>query len=529
VQRLFKDYQKENFTNYFTQRELKPVVASIKVELPSEPHYLSLSRDEKKIAVAYGDQVAIYEMSFDSSNAIISTQRHLCYIAQVKEIAWAPGDDLALVTTKKNAIILCDAKKEQSVRISHTNEVTAFAWSPDGIEFAVGFDTGHMRIYGRINKEEKRSFPVPTELSGKWVPQHINWGNENVLLVCYMKYDKMSKVPDAHVCIYEGSKYFLSKNVNVFGTSTTFEPYKSHPSQFYSCFLDKQLMFVLGSSFGPVIHLFSYRKQSWNLLKSYQTLFYSKAALVSLDIRLRGECPIILYGMNSGVYTSVKLLRSKLGKTSFSFGSHQAVETKPTGFSVGTVPQGDYSFAKPTSDKVPGGGFAFGGFGQATTTVPSTQPFGFNRAAEPAAGKLPGGGFAFGGFGQATTTVPLKPPFGFSGAAEPAAGKAPSGRSSVGETGQVMTSAPAKSGFSKAVEHAESKAPGGGSSVGETGQVITSAPAKSGFSKAVEHVESKSSSQGFRDNTQRHEECVNCLQEHGISLRDDEFIYVSIS
>jgi hypothetical protein len=49
-----------------------------------------------------------------------------------------------------------------------------------------------------------------------------------------------------------------------------------------------------------------------------------------------------------------------------------------------------------------------------------------------------------------------------------------------------------------------------------------------GFSKAAEPAEGESSFQGFHGNTQRHEECVKCLQEHNIPIRDDRFIYVSV-
>ncbi|KAL4173596.1 hypothetical protein KRP22_005546 [Phytophthora ramorum] len=233
-----------------TLEEIHAVPATKEVQLPSISYWIALSPDELTVAVAYGESVSLFEVAH-IVEATAPAPFHTFSKLQAQEIAWCTNttsERLAVLTVEKQ-VFVCTLAGGKEV-IETQIDASSVSWSPSGEQIAVGLVDGTIGVYGRDTLQILRSIGQPECCSDEGLEvHHVNWAEENLILVGYQKYDEGMEETTALACIYENDEFVeLDEVVGFFDV-------ENRRHQYFSVFLSDWRMFFIGCSLSADIEL----------------------------------------------------------------------------------------------------------------------------------------------------------------------------------------------------------------------------------------------------------------------------------
>uniref|UniRef100_H3GJM7 RanBP2-type domain-containing protein n=1 Tax=Phytophthora ramorum TaxID=164328 RepID=H3GJM7_PHYRM len=233
-----------------TLEEIHAVPATKEVQLPSISYWIALSPDELMVAVAYGESVSLFEVAH-IVEATAPAPFHTFSKLQAQEIAWCTNttsERLAVLTVEKQ-VFVCTLAGGKEV-IETQIDASSVSWSPSGEQIAVGLVDGTIGVYGRDTLQILRSIGQPECCSDEGLEvHHVNWAEENLILVGYQKYDEGMEETTALACIYENDEFVeLDEVVGFFDV-------ENRRHQYFSVFLSDWRMFFIGCSLSADIEL----------------------------------------------------------------------------------------------------------------------------------------------------------------------------------------------------------------------------------------------------------------------------------
>ncbi|KAL4133162.1 hypothetical protein PRIC2_003482 [Phytophthora ramorum] len=233
-----------------TLEEIHAVPATKEVHLPSISYWIALSPDELMVAVAYGESVSLFEVAH-IVEATAPAPFHTFAKLQAQEIAWCTNttsERLAVLTVEKQ-VFVCTLAGGKEV-IETQIDASSVSWSPSGEQIAVGLVDGTIGVYGRDTLQILRSIGQPECCSDEGLEvHHVNWAEENLILVGYQKYDEGMEETTALACIYENDEFVeLDEVVGFFDV-------ENRRHQYFSVFLSDWRMFFIGCSLSADIEL----------------------------------------------------------------------------------------------------------------------------------------------------------------------------------------------------------------------------------------------------------------------------------
>lgn len=158
VQRRLEAIDHGQNTMHVKAEELK---VRREVVLPAIAYAVALSVDERQLAVAYGDAVALYEVAAVLQEATPRPYRVFEGVA-AEEMVWGGEEEtpcLAVITETKTAIECSTEGSKRRVRGEGTS--SAVCWSPDGTQLAVGTTEGTVEIFKRGSEAVERTIARP--------------------------------------------------------------------------------------------------------------------------------------------------------------------------------------------------------------------------------------------------------------------------------------------------------------------------------------------------------------------------------
>ncbi|KAL4158003.1 hypothetical protein PRNP1_003783 [Phytophthora ramorum] len=233
-----------------TLEEIHAVPATKEVQLPSISYWIALSPDELTVAVAYGESVSLFEVAH-IVEATAPAPFHTFSKLQAQEIAWCTdttSERLAVLTVEKQ-VFVCTLAGGKEV-IETQIDASSVSWSPSGEQIAVGLVDGTIGVYGRDTLQILRSIGQPECCSDEGLEvHHVNWAEDNLILVGYQKYDEGMEETTALACIYENDEFVeLDEVVGFFDV-------ENRRHQYFSVFLSDWRMFFIGCSLSADIEL----------------------------------------------------------------------------------------------------------------------------------------------------------------------------------------------------------------------------------------------------------------------------------
>ncbi|DAZ96744.1 TPA: hypothetical protein N0F65_012321 [Lagenidium giganteum] len=249
--------------------EVKALAPEKSVGLGTPAHVLALSLDELHLCVAYGSSVALYEVA-----ELLASDEPTAYYTftdmEAEQIAWSAhevGNELqfAVLTHDKQVLICNTSGKQRPVR--QTATAASVCWSPNGEFFAVGTVEATVDIFGQKSLECERSLKRPDCCDEEFEAHHVNWAEEDLILVGYKKY--ADEETTAQACLFEAGEVVELEEV------VAFYDVENRQHQFYSVFLPEWRMFFVACSLSADIELLVANEESgewqvWKPSEKYQ-------------------------------------------------------------------------------------------------------------------------------------------------------------------------------------------------------------------------------------------------------------------
>ncbi|TYZ64621.1 hypothetical protein PybrP1_003956, partial [[Pythium] brassicae (nom. inval.)] len=235
-----------------THVTLEPLPTRRDVQLSAPAHALALSADELLLAVAYGSQLAVYEVAELQQSASPMALTVVSDVA-VEEIAWCPrdartGNGLAVLTSAGQALVY---SVDGAVRqVAASAPASSVSWSPSGASLAVGLATSAIEVFSHPSLERARTIDAPSCCNGDaFAVHHVNWAEDGLVLVGYRKYDAEQEETTAFACLFENDTWLELDEV------VAFYDVENRSHQYYSVFLAEWRMFFIGCSLSADIEL----------------------------------------------------------------------------------------------------------------------------------------------------------------------------------------------------------------------------------------------------------------------------------
>ncbi|TMW62809.1 hypothetical protein Poli38472_005427 [Pythium oligandrum] len=245
--------------------EVKPIVTRREVALASIAYALAVSADELHLAVAYGTSLALFEVA-----AIYATDApkpyHVYEDIAVEELAWCPvatGNERNLVVvTHGKAVFVCSTDGSKKP-LGSSIKAASLGWSPSGDSLAVGTADGTVEVFARSSLAVERSIARPECCDDGFEAHHINWVEDDLILVGYRKYDADQEETAAQACLFEAGECVELDEV------VAFFDVENRQHQYYSVYLPEWRMFFIGCSMSADIELVVADEESgqWQLWK----------------------------------------------------------------------------------------------------------------------------------------------------------------------------------------------------------------------------------------------------------------------
>jgi hypothetical protein len=183
---------------------------SIFVQLPFDPHYLSVSGASGSVLIVCGvQQQRLRILCFDISDltavnanmqpfATIALDTKVSTDTLVQTLDWHPeySESLVLIVLSNGALLSIGVnlgnKSAQLLATLHYQErITSVSWSPKGKQFVLGKENGQLiQLKHKNGKEfeEAKVLRPPSEYAG-YAVRSLRWCFSNLFSVCYAKID----------------------------------------------------------------------------------------------------------------------------------------------------------------------------------------------------------------------------------------------------------------------------------------------------------------------------------------------------
>ncbi|KAF1334260.1 Nuclear pore complex protein, partial [Globisporangium splendens] len=234
-----------------THVDLKPLPSYKDISLSSIAYNLALSVDEVYLAVAYGDNLAIYEVAEIYHSALPTAFRTFSNVS-VEEIAW------------------CTSASNTFAVLASTGQVTVY--STDGktrsVDLSSGASSGtsnaEVEIYAQASLELERKIDAPDCCADDdFEAHHINWAEDELILAGFKKFDEDQEETTALACLFENDNWLELEEV------VAFYDVENRTHQYYSVFLADWRMFFVGCSLSADVELLVSEPESgeWEIWK----------------------------------------------------------------------------------------------------------------------------------------------------------------------------------------------------------------------------------------------------------------------